>query len=913
MPICEIRTFGGFEVALDGVPVTTFSARSAEAVLAYVASANGPVPREVLARMLWPDRPDDVARANLRSALHRLRRLLPDHLALSRSTVATSGAWTDTRALEALMRQRRLREAVLLHRGDFLEGFVVAGSPAFEAWQAAEAERYRGSVLGALEELVSCALAEGDLDGALDHGRHLLRIEPLHEPVHRALAAALARVGRRAAALAQLDACVAAVAAEVGLDPDPATLRLAASIRDGTLDGVRPAHEGERRASPTTAGSAAPNRDDHRAAVRAGGPVDRDIPRFAGPFVGREAELALVVRRLTGRECRWLTILGVGGVGKTRLAVHAAHALAAEFPDGVRFVDLDGVRSAAFVMPALAAALQLDPLPPGDPARHVAAYLRDKRVLLVIDNLEHLTDAAPTLATLLRLAPATRVLATSRTRLHLREEWLLHLDGLRDDGDAARLFAAHAVRAGAASVDPASGGRVRDICALVENLPLALELAATWTNALPLERIAASLRDRSALLSSPRADGPERHRSLAAAFEASWTLLPQPLRPLLARLGVFRGGFTVSTAASVALASEADVLALVDRSLVRARGDGRFSLHELVRQFTVARLSERAEVEATSRRHLDACLDLARTATAHLLGRDLEQGLATLGAEADNVRAALAWGLERDTDAEVALDLVEAMAPYWRLTCAIDEARAWVARAERWLERFPQRAGGVRSARGHLAWMAGAFSEAEEVLSDAVDRWDRTAPAGRVGRASALVSHGMTAWSQRRFERADARFAAALADLDGLDEPWWRAIALGWRGKTAAATGDLDAARRHFDASVEIFDALSNPWGMGLFVGSSADLHLSGGDLDGARRRAETAVAMLERVGFRHALGPLYELLALVAARAGDRDEERRRAAHAQATYRELGDLASAEAVAERHRIGPPALDPHAA
>lgn len=905
MPTCEIRTFGGLEVALNGVPVATFAARSAEAVLVYVALADGPVSREILARMLWPDRPDDVARANLRSALHRLRRILPEHLAVTRATVAVKGAWTDARELETLMRRRLAREAVALYRGDFLEGFVVAGSPAFEAWQAAEAERYRGSVVGALEELVSGALADEALDEALDHGRHLLRIDPLHEPIHRALARALARAGRRTAALAQLDTCVAALVAEYGLDPDPTTLRLAASIRQGKLEGAGDEPEGARRTRPTPATPADPTGSDRDAATRAGRPVDHDLPRFAGPFVGRDAELGLVTRRLTERECRWLTIVGVGGVGKTRVAVEAAHALAAAFPDGVRFVDLAGVQDVAYVIPALATALHLDPLPPGDPAHHVAAYLRDKRLLLVVDNLEHLVDASPMLVTMLRRAPPTRVLATSRTRLHLTEEWLLHLDGLSDDADAARLFAAHAERVGAASVDSASAGWVREICALVENLPLALELAATWTNALPLERIAASLRRKPTLLSAPRPDGPDRHRSLAAAFEASWALLPQPLRPLLARLGIFRGGFTAPTAASVALASEADLLALVDRSLVRARGDGRFSMHELVRQFAVARLTGRADVEATSRRHLHACLELARTAGAQMLGSDLERGLATLGAEADNVRAALAWGLERDADAEAALALVEAMVPYWRLTCAIEEARAWVALAERWLERVPQRAASVRTARGHFAWMAGDFAEAEGVLSEAVDAWDRTELAGRVGRASALVSHGMTAWGQRRFELASARFAAALAELDGLDEPWWRAIALGWRGKTAAATGDLGAARRDFDASLDILRALGNPWGMGLFVGSSAELHFASGDLDGARHRAETAVSLLERVGFKHALGSMYELLAVIAARAGGPDEERRRAEQAVAAYRDLGDVASAEAVVVHHHLPP--------
>jgi predicted ATPase/DNA-binding SARP family transcriptional activator len=906
MDTCEIRTFGGLEVTIGGAPVETFGARSAAAVFVYLAHADGPVSRDALADMLWPDRPRDAAQANLRSAVHRIRRVVPEHLEVTRTSLAARYVRSDALTLEELLRAGDLREAVASYRGDFLAGFAVDGGAGFEAWQSIEAERYRELVLGALEELVSAALAGGALDEALEHGRHLLRIDPLHEPIHRALARALARAGRRGAALAQLDACTATIVAELGIEPDPATLRLAASIRDGTTDDASvdlPAREiaaDADRPSPVSAAPAAAVDRVRGSGSGSTGPVDLDLPQFAGPLVGRAAQLELVARRLSTSDCRWLTILGPGGVGKTRLAVAAAHTLAHDFADGVRFVGLAGVRDVGYVMHAVAAALRLDPLPPGDPIGHVEAYLRDKQVLLVIDNLERLTDAAPQLAGLLRRSPATRVLATSRTRLHLSEEWLLPLDGLSDVADAQALFTAHAARAGADVDTEGSAGVVREICALVENLPLALELAATWSNALSLERIAASLRSHPTLLQAPRPDAPERHRSLAAAFDASWELLPQHLAEVLAGLGVFRGGFAATEAARVAHASEDDLLALVDRSLVRARGDGRFDLHELIRQYALAQLASRSEVEATARRHLHAYLDLARPAASQLYGRELEVGLARLRAEADNVRAALSWGLERDADADAAIELLEAMAPYWRLTCGIEEARAWLARAERWLTRFPHHAAAVRAALGHFAWMAGDFEEADELLRRSLAGWEPTDPVGRSGRTTTLISLGMTAWSRRRYEHARAAFDEALDELEEVDQPWWRAIALGWCGKTAAATGDLDDAQRDLDASLELFARIGNPWGMGLFIGTAAELHVARGDLDEARRLAESAAELLERVGFRHALGPVYELLAVVAARAGVRREAARRAAQAIATYRDLGDVAAAEAVAER-------------
>jgi predicted ATPase/DNA-binding SARP family transcriptional activator len=895
----EIRTFGGLDVSLGGDRIASFEARSAEALLVYLAHAVAPVQRDVLAHLLWPERSREVARANLRSAAHRLRRALPDHVVASRATIGLDAAWTDARALETAMRSLDRHEAVALYRGDFLEGFTLDGSPGFDAWVAMEAERYRDLVAGALQELVSAALEADDVDGALRHGRQLLRIDPLHEGVHRALARALAHAGRRSTALAHLDACARAMRAEFGLEPDPASSDLATAIRQRL-----PAAEGAATSSDGPPREASARRDE--AAEPPRGPRrHHHLPSFAGPFLGRGDELELIARRVADVDCRWLTVMGPGGVGKTRLAVEAAAAMADAFPDGVRFVGLAGVRDVEHVAHALASALGLDPLPPGDALEHVAAFVRAKHVLLVIDNLEHVVGAAPLLAALVRGAPSVRVVATSRVRLHLAEEWLLVLDGLSDAAAAERLFVHHATRTGAAVGAEQAAGAVGEICALVEHMPLALELAATWANVLPLERIVASLRQQPTRLAAPRPDAPERHRSLAATFDGSWDLLDESLRAVFARLGVFRGGFTTAEAASVALASEADLLALVDRSLVRTRGDGRYDLHELIRQYALGRLAERGEVEETARRHLHAYLAIARSEGPELFGAGLERGLARLRVEADNVRAALTWGLEHASEADAALELVVAMEPYWRLACAIDEAQAWLARAAGWLDAHPHHAAAVRSALGHFAWMVGDLDEAESALSGVVDGWDRTTPVGRSGRAKTLASLAMTAWSQRRFDVASAWCSEALAETDGDDASWWRALALGWLGKAAVGSGDVDAARRWLDASVTAFARLGNPWGMGMFVGSAAHLHLLQGDLDGALRMGETATTLLERVGFKHALAPTYELLSVVAERQARPAEAERRAAQAIAVYRDLGDVSAAHDVAERRRGTP--------
>jgi DNA-binding SARP family transcriptional activator/predicted ATPase len=888
----EVHTLGGLRLLEAGVDAAELGARSAEALLVYLALQPRPVPREVLAELLWPERPGATARANLRSALHRLQRAFGPHLAVSRAAIGLArSVRCDVVEFEACLREHRPGDAVAAYAGPFLAGFYLDGSAGFEAWMAIERERLAGLAVSAFQAWVEEAIDGGRDGDALDRARRLLTLEPLHEPTHRHVLRLLDRLGQRRAALAHYDGFRAHLEEEFGLEPDEATSRLAASLRRGDRASValEPVDE------PTPAGST--------------GPAPSEVPGSLGTFVGRSAELATIAHRLADPDCRWLTVIGPGGVGKTRLVVEAARNARPRFARGVCFVPLGDVGDPELLLPALAQRLGVDLVARADVAVQLVTYLRDKQLLLVLDELEHLVAAGPRLAEVVRGAPRVKVLASSRTRLHLSEEWLLPLDGFTALEDARALFILHARRADAGFDPRRHEAALHEIGAATGGLPLAIELAATWVNALTPEGIARTVSGDAALLHAPRLDLPPRHRSIARVFDASWDLLPERLQLLFARLGVFRGGFVPEAAAEVAGADLPDLLALTDRSLLRPGPGGRFELHELLRRYARARLEGTGARREVERRHAHAFTGVAERIAQGVRGQETVGSLERFRAERGNLETALAWALEAPAEEDLAVRLIDAMAYGWRLTFALDEAADALRRAL----ALPGLAEGARARLlyhvGHFAWMRGDLEDAAQTLRDVL-RAVEAHPAGSMpDQAPVQISLAMTSWSLREPASAIARLDGVIAQLQAEgEETWWLALAHGWRGKAAIASGRLTAARADLDTSLRIFARLGNAWGSGMFLGVAAELHEALGDVDGARRLAATAAVQLERVGFLHALAPICAFLARLTRAAGDEGEAQRHFRRAAEIYREMGDVAAAEAV-ETHRTPGPVAE----
>lgn len=633
------------QISRAGAPVTGFVYNKALALLGYLAVTGRPHSRDALAGLLWGEMSDAAAKANLRKILSALREVAGRELIIDRQTVAFDAEslyWLDTEVFESKLQSltatsvalpdltdrdmKLLDEAVQLYRGDFLEGFYVRDAPAFEEWVLPERERLRQKMQQALYRLVGYYTARGHYTRALDYASRLLSLEPWHEEVHQQMMLLLALSGQRSAALTQYETCRRLLADEFGTRPNADTVALYKKIKAG-----------EAVVQPQLASQ----------------PVNWPIKTTA--FVGRADELAAIHARLANADCRMVTLAGLSGSGKSRLAVQAAAATMQAFRHGVCFVAMAPVVSHDLFYPALAEALSLPAEHQRDSRTRVRQHLLEREMLLVLDQFEQLPESAALIKELLLHAPGVKLLVTSLERLRLEGEWVLPVHGLTlpstdlphdiTSSDAGALFL-HCARRVRADLAPSGveWPAIARICRLVEGVPLGIELAAAWTRVLTCQEIAQEIENSSSLLADIAHDRPARHRSLNAALDQSWHRLSETEREVLQRLCVFRGGFTREAAEQVAGVSLLLLASLMDKCLVQSTAFGRYSIHQWVAQYGLAKLAEAPDEQtATYDRYARYYTAVLRQNIKRFDGMWEEDALAAIAVEKHNVRSAWAW------------------------------------------------------------------------------------------------------------------------------------------------------------------------------------------------------------------------------------------------------------------------------
>jgi len=662
MSMLTIRLFGACEVLLAGALVTNFRAVKNQVLLAYLAShADRPLARAQLAGLLWPDQPEKQALLNLRQALFRLRNLLgndqatPPFLQIDTTTVhfdRRSDYWLDTAAFQALLTTcdhhartsgdpidhrrgcgacaQRLAQAVDLYRGDFMPGIYLDDSPALEEWLLLQRESFQHQALTALYDLAVWYEGQGDYARADDYARRQLALDPLREEAHRQRMRALALAGQRSAALAHYETCSQLLYTELGAPPAPETTALMQAIDAGTL---------------TTA---------HQPAPVAARLSVTSLPTSGTTFIGREVEGEQLRRALLDPTAPLVTLVGPGGVGKTRVALAAAADLAGAFADGLIFVPLAGVETEAGLIGALVGALAFTLQATPAPWSQLLAYVQNRELLLILDNFEQLMTAAARVADLIAHAPRLKLLVTSRERLNFQQELSLLLAGLPLPPPAAtpeaslrfssvQLFLERAGRAGR-GITPTTVDlpAVAAICRLVDGLPLGIELAAGWAEHYRCAEIAQAIAANLDFLQSAQRDRPPRQRSLRAVFTYSWQLLVPAEQRALAQMTVFRGAFSRQAAAIVAQVALPQLAALVDKSLVRVVAPGRYLFHELVRQF--ASEANSGDITEVAARHARYYLRLVAEQEG-LFGAQPQAAVDAIMAEIENVRHAWQWAV----------------------------------------------------------------------------------------------------------------------------------------------------------------------------------------------------------------------------------------------------------------------------
>ncbi len=451
----SLSLLGPVHVTLDNQPVTGFDYAKVRALLFYLAvERHHAHQRDALAELLWPDQPPQGARNSLRQALATLRKAIHDHeasppfLLITRETLqfnAASDYTLDTQTFIELIATHaqhdhaashvcqdcieHLKTAVSLYRGSFLDGAVPRDSAAFEEWVLLKREWFERHALDALVHIADYYEANDDIGEALIYARRQLALDPWRELAHRQVMRLLARSGDRSAALAQYEQCRAVLRAELGIEPEDETIALYEQIRAGSMTISKP----QQAASPSKLYL---------------------LPRQPTTFVGRETELAEIGELLRQPACRLITLLGPGGIGKTRLALQVAETNRMLFADGVCWVSLASLTASEYLLDTIARALGCSLEAADDPRKQLLSWLADKRLLLVLDNFEHLMAGVDLLGDLLSHAPYLTIMVTTRARLHLQWEWLFDVEGLsypqdvdgRNDGNcsAVQLFMARA-------------------------------------------------------------------------------------------------------------------------------------------------------------------------------------------------------------------------------------------------------------------------------------------------------------------------------------------------------------------------------------------------------------------------------------------------------------------------------------
>ncbi len=650
----QVRLLGRPAVRVREGRWQTFPSGLRGGLLGYVACSQQWVGREELITLFWPDRPESTARGNLRPMLAKLAR---DPLAVGFERERTRVRWAVPSDLEAFHEARRAgrwADAWRLVGGELLEGVAVPGAPEFDSWLEIERSDVRDAVRTVGLHVADAALAAGVPEDASEVLSTLRRVDPFDEVVVRRLLVALASRGARGEALAAFESYVESLRDELGAEPEAATIELADALRSGQVG------------SAAAYGKPPQTHDDRRAHSL--------LPARLTPLVGRRGVVREVVARVSDPACRLLTLVGPGGIGKTRLALEVAHTVASTFANDARVVDLTVARSREDVLAAIARSVGLRIEGDGDAAAQVVRGLASRELLIVLDNVEHLACAPTLVHELLIGAPTLRVLTTSRVALGLAAEWRHDVMGLAfraieasaRDGDpsptvgnrsvavtepseAAELFVTAGRRA-APLFDPDTQQLdvIEGIVERLEGSPLAIELAAGWLRVMDVESIDAELARGIDVLETDAPDRSPRHTSMRRVLEESWSLLRPRERVVMRRLAAFRGGFTLDAAREVAEAELPTMLALVNKSFLRRGADGRFSRHPLV--WHVAReraVAHGAEFEGARERHAHHYLRmladrrLARTRPGG--GRLLDE----IEVDLENVKAAWRWVVAR--------------------------------------------------------------------------------------------------------------------------------------------------------------------------------------------------------------------------------------------------------------------------
>jgi predicted ATPase/DNA-binding SARP family transcriptional activator/Tfp pilus assembly protein PilF len=839
--------------------------------------------REKLAGLFWPDSEESRARRQLRQALWRLRKSIgPDYLHSDRISIGFNPDSNYNLDVDILKQETAWAQAtsevvenISEYSGELLPGF-------YDEWVLQERSRLASLFDLRMQLLLSRLLEERRWKEVILCSEAWIARGEAPEQAYRALMIAHDHLSDKAGVSSVYQRCVDDLNRELDVLPSEETQSLHERLmrEDETLD-ERPALPRHNLRQPLTT------------------------------FIGRDRELQKISEYLADASCHLLTLNGPGGIGKTRLALEAARRSIQAFPYGVFFVSLAHTDSEDLLAPTIAEALGLSFFGDEDPRTQLLDFLREKEVLLVLDNLEQIVDGVEFLARILEISPGVKILATTREALNLYGEWRFDVSGMayptdiedqaHDEYSAIRLFLDRA-RISSPGFSPSERDRysILRICQLVQGMPLAIELAAVWTQTLTCEEIADAIEINLDMLTTTKHDVPERQRSLRASFNYSWSMLPEEERSVLRRLAVFRGGFRRDAALMVADASLSMLSNLLDKSLLRRSDTGRFEIHPLLGRFIHQELIERDDEQQIVRQSL--CEYYAGFFEEHfqkLRSDGQDATLIKVGEEHENIRAALPWFMDH-----VGVGTLDRVLRVLRVFYDVRGRYEEGERLFRWSaeqlgpaarqtvdlksEQIPMYARAVAS----RAWFCHRLHRTGEAISLGNDAVSLAVRLGTQDiEADALDTLGVVALRQGDYQKAKGLFKDSLAIWRELGNHWWQGTELNCLAHAARSLGRLEEASQYADEAISQFKQSGNRWGILSVLSAKGAIARELGELEEAAQCYQESLAMSREIRYQGGIARSSLGLGRVALALGDFNAARQNAHTSLGVYKTIGKM----------------------
>lgn len=854
---------GQVTIAKAGIPLSQFRSQKQAALLVYLAHTGQSHQRPFLADLLWESRSTKQSLTNLRTLLSRLRKQVGGALTITRQAVTLTDehlqqvdsvrllqTLNEVMQVDSAETATQLQTALQMYEGEFLAGFDLDEAPQFDEWLQVTREHIRRQVIAGYSKLSQYLLATHEYEGGLSATRAWLQIDALDEMAHTLVLQFLLGAGHKREALEHYAYCSELLQRELGVHP-PAEMT-------ALVDALRP----KRPFTPTLPS-----------------PTRHNLPLPHDQFFGRKTVQQEIHTRLDQPWCRLVTLVGQGGVGKTRLATAVARHRLKQYADGVWFVELadidpDDEDVAEAIAVEIATILTLRLTGSRSPIEQLVGHLQHKRMLLILDNFEHVLEGADLVLQIVQQCEQVQLLATSREPLQIRAEWTIALKGLNYPADemtgisseAVDLFLARRAQQQHGGVSAEALTAVQAICRLVEGLPLAIELSAALMRTASAQEVLQQLQDGFDALVTSMRDVPARHRSLHIVFEMSWRTLTPVLQQCLARLALFRGGCTQTAVNHITHALPQHLTALIEKSLLSydAQRD-RYLLHPIIRAYAE---EKRPLTDPTLDRHARYYLTLLAQ-NKELLQKDKPQEIINrLIPDIDNIRLAWQTGLTQQ-QADMLEDALPSLSIYYQLRGLSHEGQTvmhnTVKTAKAWATALMIQAG-LEQAR--FQNRLGQYPPAIQTLKVVVKQAEQTAD--DTAKAMGYVLWGEALWRLGEYDSAENKLTHALRIAQAVENT----TIIGWCHHHLGIINDIQSqyaiAHDYLQQACTAWRTLDNIQALSGSLNSIGLVCYHQGDLLAAQEAMEQALTLCEQVGDYHRQANMINNLSIIATERQD-------------------------------------------